>query len=711
MTLSWGRRGVLAAAAGAAAALALAAPAANAADDCSNAALRAAQNGAHLPECRAYELVSDPHKGGNEIMRGLPAISPEGGQVVYRNNSNFGNAYSNMSGFGIARRGTDGWVSDARVAPPFIRRPPTLGNIPTIEAVSPTFDSVIVSTSYPLSPDDQGSSAPAAETSNEDVYQWTLDGRLDWLSRTPVLPDTSRTGVRFLMASSDLTKVLVRGERPLDPEYPGVTGTQLYLIADKQQARLISKDPNGTPTGYTSQSLQKVWPTEDYSRILFQNDGDTLFVMDDATRPGAETFRPTFGPLRVPCDGLEALTADARKVLVSCRGREHPDPSVTDVGHFIADIDTGETTKMPVNGDVVAATDDFSHIYLLTSRAQGGQFVLVRDGEVTVIATITANTSFAQVRAGALSADGNQLAFQTDLPIGFPNGGFQQIFHYDAATDGLTCVSCPADGSDPVSAAQYVTTDAWEPGPGALSDNGRRIFFQTSHSLLPSDTNGRLDVYEWLDGELHLISTGTSPLDSEFAGATDDGSEVYFTTNDSLVPQDVDAGIGDLYVAKVGGGFAAASDVSRCTVDCQGPAKVLEGLQTPGTVSFTGPGDVDDAAEPGTIKVFSVAGIGTKTRAAWVRGRRAAVSVRLSHAGTATASMRARIGKRTIVVARSSRRAAAGGTVSLPLQLNSKARVALRRQGRLRVTVRVTVPGAGGAQRATFVLRAAKGGR
>ena len=42
-----------------------------------------------------------------------------------------------------------------------------------------------------------------------------------------------------------------------------------------------------------------------------------------------------------------------------------------------------------------------------------------------------------------------------------------------------------------------------------ISDGGR-IFFETREALVPSDTNGQTDVYEYEQGHLYLISSGTS---------------------------------------------------------------------------------------------------------------------------------------------------------------------------------------------------------
>lgn len=725
MTLSSGRRGALAAAAGAVAALALAAPAAQAADTCPNADLRAAQNGAQLPECRAYEQVSAPFKNGNAIAAVLPAISPDGGVLMYQNNTTFGDAFSNLASRTVARRGADGWRSTS-IVPPFIGRVPTTSNIPRPMAVSPAFDSVIYTTSYPLSPDDRGSSVAALETTNDDLYQYGADGSLAWLSRAPVLPDASGPNVDFTMASADLTRVVARTQRALDPAYPGVTTLQYYLIVDGQQARLLSVLPDGSPShGVSAQNLVSTWGDERYSRILFETEApeNALYLRDHADDPAAaQTRELTFGPARARCwpPQVRAVSSDLRRLLVSCRGDALPDPAASEQVLYLADVDTGATTRLAVNGEVIAASDDLSRIYVLSrDRAVAGagdeSIYLIRNGELSLVATYTGFVDFPEVSSSVLSADGDQLAFVSNFPLGFPTGDQAQVYHYDATVGAasLSCASCPADGSAATGAAILAPPGARSKAAaaGAISSDGRRVFFSTRSALLPSDTNGAYDAYLWLDGRLHLVSTGRSAVDSYSAGASADGSEAYFTTAESLVPQDVDSGVVDLYAATVGGGFAGASDEASCTTDCQGPARGLEQLQTPGTVSFTGPGDVDDAAEPALVKVFSVAGIGTRARAAWARGGRASLQVRLSHPGTATAVMRARIGKRSVVVARASRRAAGGGAVSLPLRLSRRAQRTLRRQGVLRATVRVTVPGAGGAQSASFELRTAKAKR
>src|SRR4029077_19367630 len=122
--------------------------------------------------------------------------------------------------------------------------------------------------------------------------------------------------------------------------------------------------------------------------------------------------------------------------------------------------------------------------------------------------------------------------------------------------------------------ASYLPT--WENqffAPRALSEDGSRIFFNSFGPLVPRDTNGVRDVYEWeragseeecvgakgaelyvasAGGCLSLISSGQSPTDSEFTDASPDGRDAFFKTAASLQPQD--PGLIDIYDARAGGG-------------------------------------------------------------------------------------------------------------------------------------------------------------
>ncbi|MFL5873269.1 MAG: hypothetical protein ACJ75T_07340, partial [Solirubrobacterales bacterium] len=127
--------------------------------------------------------------------------------------------------------------------------------------------------------------------------------------------------------------------------------------------------------------------------------------------------------------------------------------------------------------------------------------------------------------------------------------------------------------------------------PRALSADGSHLFFESFEALLPRDTNGAADVYQWqraasekeceeagaemfvasAGGCLSLISSGQSPTDSEMVDATPSGSDVFFKTASSLLPQD--PGLIDVYDARVNGGLPQPpGPPAGCEGEaCQGP--------------------------------------------------------------------------------------------------------------------------------------------
>jgi hypothetical protein len=82
------------------------------------------------------------------------------------------------------------------------------------------------------------------------------------------------------------------------------------------------------------------------------------------------------------------------------------------------------------------------------------------------------------------------------------------------------------------------------------------VFFDTTNRLLAADHNGARDVYAYQNGHLQLISPGNEDFDAFFVDASNDGSDVFFQTDQGLVGQDTD-GESDVYDARIGGGFAS----------------------------------------------------------------------------------------------------------------------------------------------------------
>ncbi len=80
------------------------------------------------------------------------------------------------------------------------------------------------------------------------------------------------------------------------------------------------------------------------------------------------------------------------------------------------------------------------------------------------------------------------------------------------------------------------------PGYSGASADGGRVFFQTQESLVTTDTDTTFDVYERAGGQTTLVSTAPTggTLPAAFAGASADGTRVFFRTSERLVSTDTD---------------------------------------------------------------------------------------------------------------------------------------------------------------------------
>jgi Tol biopolymer transport system component len=172
------------------------------------------------------------------------------------------------------------------------------------------------------------------------------------------------------------------------------------------------------------------------------------------------------------------------------------------------------------------------------------------------------------------------------------------VYRYDTQTGALERLSLGEGGYDANGnsaggakiALNEVSANAafrlHELGVRAISEDGARIVFTTARRLSGAVSNGRENVYEWHEGEVSLISTGSAPADDREPVISSSGRDIYFVTAQGLVPQDGD-GQYDIYDARVGGGFSAGPASSRpCEVDaCQGPLTNPAPLLVPGSVS------------------------------------------------------------------------------------------------------------------------------
>ena len=94
------------------------------------------------------------------------------------------------------------------------------------------------------------------------------------------------------------------------------------------------------------------------------------------------------------------------------------------------------------------------------------------------------------------------------------------------------------------------------------------------------------------EGEVNLISSGQDNEEAtRVAMLSETGADVYLQTHTRLVGQDTDE-LGDIYDAKVDGGFPAPTPEPSCAGEaCQGRQSSSPALGTPESQSFTGGGN------------------------------------------------------------------------------------------------------------------------
>jgi hypothetical protein len=177
-----------------------------------------------------------------------------------------------------------------------------------------------------------------------------------------------------------------------------------------------------------------------------------------------------------------------------------------------------------------------------------------------------------------VSPDDAHMAFVTASQLSsYPNDGHLEMYSYTPSTGALACDSCNPDGEPP-------TSDVYASQDGLFMADDGRTFFSTTESLVARDTNEATDVYEYADGRPRLITPGTGTLTftgenlvslSEIPGligVSADGTDAFFSTYDSLTPEDHNGAFLKFYDARANGGFAVKTPVAPCAAaeECRG---------------------------------------------------------------------------------------------------------------------------------------------
>jgi hypothetical protein len=312
---------------------------------------------------------------------------------------------------------------------------------------------------------------------------------------------------------------------------------------------------------------------------------------------------------------------------------------------------------------VVGTSEDGSYVYFAADGVlsegvnvegkkpnEGEPNLYVRhDGETTFIATLAVGDGdftegfFGEHdgdwqadpgnRTAKVTPDGQGLVFMSRRSLtGYnnvvENTSLAEVYVYNVVTGRLSCASCNPSGEAPTNEIypEFAATMRQEQGHGApkvwgsflpvsdsltgqqprvISEDGGRVFFDSVEPLVPSDTNGFVDVYEWeapgvgsctaglasrvTGGCTFLLSGGQNPENSYLVDASATGDDVFFASRAQLV-NGVPEGYEELYDSRVGG--VVPSEEVRCSgTACQGTPPAPPSFATPPSVIFAGVGD------------------------------------------------------------------------------------------------------------------------
>ena len=402
------------------------------------------------------------------------------------------------------------------------------------------------------------------------------------------------------------------------------------------------------------------------SKIFYLENGD-LYVYDFET--GTETDLTAAHGAGEPNAGVQQLVSD-----------------VSEDGSYVYFVATGVLADGGVSGR--------DNLYVLHDTAEGWTTSLVAvlstEDEPDWTSQQTNYAPFLPHITSRVSPDGRFLAFMSKEPLtGYDNQDVdeqpteeeekkgvsaqakvkrfdEEVFLYDAGSGShpptLVCASCDPTGARPEGLHDQAESlidrtggwtdtevgklDSWLAGnvpgwdnigyepttyqPRYLSDSGR-LFFDSPVGLVPRDTNGLEDVYEYepeglgnctsatssavdvyvkevagrpVGGCVGLISSGTSRTESAFYDASEDGDDVFFDTTGRLVSEDYDTAY-DLYDAHVCSSAVPCrtAGVPPPPCDSGDSCKAAPSPQTaifgaPASATFNGAGNVALATVP-----------------------------------------------------------------------------------------------------------------
>jgi len=618
---------------------------------CVNEGIRTSLS-AHLPDCRAYELVSPPGTNGRRVGAIRTFRTPPTALVPYelasasRDSIVYG-VYSspllNPGGAtGVidiyeAERGSGGWQTTRRVSPPGSEALQALpGGFSPDHQYSFTNVGDFISplalggdTEYLTNPDGDNELTGTGSLGSEPFAKgrWISDGGEHVLFSTGRDGSSQSPWCTLAGASCQVLK--------LEPNAPPTGTGAIYDRAADGPTKVVSLLPGDNPPAEGEEAYFK-GVSRDGTTVAFMVEG-TLYVRvpddEDGETLEIPASEPTFAGLsdegrylfyvvggnvhrfntETKADDKANSTADARVSNISADGSHV---------YFISKSEIGAKGVVGQPNLYVWSGSDLKFIATLspsdlerTSGESGFGSAALGSWTSQFVGVTTQPEPGPGVEASRTTPDGSVFVFESHAQLtAHENDGHVQIYRYDGSKGSLICVSCSSVG--PVTAdarLQELMLTGFPTITHNLTDDGSRVFFETKEALVERDEDGSVnDIYQWSEqeggeGAVHLISSGHSteyplpegavapstPSPNVLLSVTPDGRNVVFLAQDTLVPGAPEGGTAAIYDARVNGGFPAPAALPICSEEgCRVNPQAPPSLIGPSSEATTGAGNV-----------------------------------------------------------------------------------------------------------------------
>ena len=502
----------------------------------------------------AFEQVSLGATGGNATQPAqFMGASADGTRVIMRTEEPLA-ASDTDSGFDLYER-AGGVTTHLSIGPSGGNSP---GVIPSVGAISPDGKRVIFEMPENLVPEDTDECDPVEPVANpcNDVYE-SFGGNTTLISTGP--NGNGEFGAQFAGASEDATRVYFTTAEPL-----AAADTDSELDVYQRSGSTTSLISTGPAGGNGSFTARFRGTAADGSRVFFSTSeqitaDDSDNSPDVYERVGSSTNLISTGPAggNSGADAsFEAASRNGARAFFSTT--EQLTAGDTDTALDVYERAFGSTTLVstgPAGGNgsadanfkVVSETGTRmlfeSSEQLVASDTDSARDVYERSGGTTTLVSTGAAGGNANNDAMFQDASSDGTRFVFSTTESLVASDTDSMVDLYERTGSTTTLLSTAPGSG---------NGAFEVFFSAMSDDGKRVFFETLEPLV-SDTDSMLDVYERANGATTRLSTGTGGGNGNFIavflGASDDGSRVFFNTAEVLAGTDGDTAT-DLYVAR-----------------------------------------------------------------------------------------------------------------------------------------------------------------